>query len=220
MFACDDIDLFISLTLSSVINPIMNDDAWCFCLFFSSFFCSSSSDTGTQFIASVCISINLLYLWKVPNQLVGAPLVTDVTLICNVEASPKAINYWQRENGKIMSRKIFNISFFIKWCFFLRSNFHFHFNFISIYSTIHDTSESFSIKCRQVELFFYETNLFEFLFIDSHICCFFLLLLVTPIRRNDNFKWSLSDDRNRELNVCLHDDFSRPKNPEIRYGRL
>jgi len=38
---------------------------------------------------------------------VGAPLVTDVTLICNVEASPKAINYWQRENGEII------IQFFI-----------------------------------------------------------------------------------------------------------
>lgn len=49
---------------------------------------------------------------KVPNQLVGAPLLTDVTLICNVEASPKAINYWQRENGKIMNWKIFNFSYF------------------------------------------------------------------------------------------------------------
>lgn len=38
-------------------------------------------------------------LIQVPNQLVGAPPNTDVTLICNVEASPKSINYWQRENG-------------------------------------------------------------------------------------------------------------------------
>lgn len=42
-------------------------------------------------------------LVQVPNQLVGAPVLTDVTLICNVEASPKAINYWQRENGKLTS---------------------------------------------------------------------------------------------------------------------
>uniref|UniRef100_A0A182MKD4 Ig-like domain-containing protein n=1 Tax=Anopheles culicifacies TaxID=139723 RepID=A0A182MKD4_9DIPT len=41
-------------------------------------------------------------LIQVPNQLVGAPLGTDVTLICNVEASPKAINYWQRENGEMI----------------------------------------------------------------------------------------------------------------------
>lgn len=41
-------------------------------------------------------------LIQVPNQLVGAPVGTDVTLVCNAEASPKAINYWQRENGKCM----------------------------------------------------------------------------------------------------------------------
>lgn len=40
-------------------------------------------------------------LIQVPNMLVGAPLGVDITLVCNVEASPKAINYWQRENGKL-----------------------------------------------------------------------------------------------------------------------
>lgn len=39
-------------------------------------------------------------LIQVPNQLVGAPVDTDVELVCNAEASPKAINYWQRENGE------------------------------------------------------------------------------------------------------------------------
>jgi hypothetical protein len=37
---------------------------------------------------------------QVPNQLVGAPLSTDVTLECYVEASPKSINYWVRHTGK------------------------------------------------------------------------------------------------------------------------
>lgn len=41
-------------------------------------------------------------LVQVPNQLVGAPTGTDVTLQCHVEASPKAINYWTRENGKLI----------------------------------------------------------------------------------------------------------------------
>lgn len=40
-------------------------------------------------------------LIQVPNMLVGAPIGVDITLVCNVEASPKAINYWQRENGKL-----------------------------------------------------------------------------------------------------------------------
>nr|CAH7751255.1 unnamed protein product [Callosobruchus chinensis] len=39
-------------------------------------------------------------LIQVRNQLVGAPVNTDVTLQCHVEASPKAINYWTRESGK------------------------------------------------------------------------------------------------------------------------
>ncbi|KAI4488075.1 hypothetical protein M0804_004923 [Polistes exclamans] len=33
----------------------------------------------------------------VPNQLVGAPLGTDVVLECYVEASPMSINYWVKE---------------------------------------------------------------------------------------------------------------------------
>ncbi|CAH2102646.1 unnamed protein product [Euphydryas editha] len=41
-------------------------------------------------------------LVQVPNQLVGAPTGTDVTLQCHVEASPKAINYWTRENGEMI----------------------------------------------------------------------------------------------------------------------
>ena len=39
---------------------------------------------------------------RVPNQLVGAPLSTDVVLECFVEASPKSINYWVKDNGKIL----------------------------------------------------------------------------------------------------------------------
>lgn len=50
-----------------------------------------------------CFPLSVHPLIQVPNQLVGAPLGTDVTIICNVEASPKAINYWQRENGKIIT---------------------------------------------------------------------------------------------------------------------
>ncbi|CAH1121558.1 unnamed protein product [Ceutorhynchus assimilis] len=41
-------------------------------------------------------------LIQVPNQLVGAPVNTDVTLQCHVEASPKAINYWTRESGEMI----------------------------------------------------------------------------------------------------------------------
>lgn len=45
-------------------------------------------------------------------MLVGAPLGVDITLVCNVEASPKAINYWQRENGEYGEHKKNNSTFF------------------------------------------------------------------------------------------------------------
>lgn len=44
---------------------------------------------------------------QVPNMLVGAPLGVDIVLVCNAEASPKAINYWQRENGESYVHKYF-----------------------------------------------------------------------------------------------------------------
>ena len=37
---------------------------------------------------------------QVHNQLVGAPLGSNITLDCVVEASPKPINYWARDTGK------------------------------------------------------------------------------------------------------------------------
>lgn len=46
---------------------------------------------------------------QVPNQLVGAPLGTDVTLECNVEASPKSINYWLRDTGMYNLNKLLKL---------------------------------------------------------------------------------------------------------------
>uniref|UniRef100_A0A1B0ARW7 Ig-like domain-containing protein n=1 Tax=Glossina palpalis gambiensis TaxID=67801 RepID=A0A1B0ARW7_9MUSC len=39
---------------------------------------------------------------QVPNQLVGAPLGTDVQIECHVEASPKSINYWIKDTGEMI----------------------------------------------------------------------------------------------------------------------
>lgn len=38
---------------------------------------------------------------EAPNQLLGAPLGTDVKLECNVEAFPNTINFWLK-NGQEM----------------------------------------------------------------------------------------------------------------------
>ena len=39
---------------------------------------------------------------KVPTQVLGAPLGSDVTMECQIEASPKPVNYWTRENGDML----------------------------------------------------------------------------------------------------------------------
>jgi hypothetical protein len=36
----------------------------------------------------------------VPNQLLSAPLGTDVILECFVEAYPRSINYWVKDKGE------------------------------------------------------------------------------------------------------------------------
>lgn len=42
-------------------------------------------------------------LIRVSNQLVAAPITSDVHVQCYVEASPKAMNHWMRDNGKHFS---------------------------------------------------------------------------------------------------------------------
>ena len=39
---------------------------------------------------------------QVHNQLIGAPIGSNITLDCLVEASPKPINYWARDTGKCL----------------------------------------------------------------------------------------------------------------------
>lgn len=38
----------------------------------------------------------------VPNQLVGAPTSTNVTLECLTEAHPRSINYWMYQGGMLL----------------------------------------------------------------------------------------------------------------------
>ncbi|KAJ8914087.1 hypothetical protein NQ315_014283, partial [Exocentrus adspersus] len=42
-------------------------------------------------------------LIRVSNQLVAAPIASDVHVQCYVEASPKAMNHWMRNTGKHFS---------------------------------------------------------------------------------------------------------------------
>ncbi|KAL6423052.1 hypothetical protein ACFW04_010497 [Cataglyphis niger] len=62
-------------------------------------------EDGTEIISRAGVSggkTKIHPMVQVPNQLVGAPIGTNVTLVCHVEASPKAINYWTRESDEMI----------------------------------------------------------------------------------------------------------------------
>ncbi|XP_064292801.1 lachesin-like isoform X3 [Plodia interpunctella] len=66
------------------------------------YLCIAANGVPPSVSKRIMLHVHFHPLVQVPNQLVGAPSGTDVTLQCHVEASPKAINYWTRENGEMI----------------------------------------------------------------------------------------------------------------------
>ncbi|KAG8040477.1 hypothetical protein G9C98_002473 [Cotesia typhae] len=66
------------------------------------YMCIASNGVPPSVSKQMMLHVNFHPMIQVPNQLVGAPAGTNVTLICQVEASPKAINYWTRETGEMI----------------------------------------------------------------------------------------------------------------------
>ncbi|KAI8438355.1 hypothetical protein MSG28_010918 [Choristoneura fumiferana] len=58
------------------------------------YLCIASNGVPPTVSKRILIKVHFHPVIQVPNQLVGAPLGTDVTLECYVESSPKSINYW------------------------------------------------------------------------------------------------------------------------------
>ncbi|KAF7992171.1 hypothetical protein HCN44_001496 [Aphidius gifuensis] len=67
------------------------------------YMCIASNGVPPSVSKQMMLHVNFHPMIQVPNQLVGAPIGTNVTLICHVEASPKAINYWTRESEEKLS---------------------------------------------------------------------------------------------------------------------
>ncbi|XP_073987625.1 lachesin-like isoform X2 [Rhodnius prolixus] len=84
-----------SLTLSKVTRSEMGV-----------YMCIASNGVPPTVSKRLMLQVHFHPLIQVPNQLVGAPSGTDVTLQCQVEASPKAINYWTRQSGEMIVRSI------------------------------------------------------------------------------------------------------------------
>ncbi|GFG37787.1 hypothetical protein Cfor_07819 [Coptotermes formosanus] len=66
------------------------------------YLCIAANGIPPSVSKRVMVHVHFHPLIQVPNQLVGAPTGTDVTLQCHVEASPKAINYWTRDTGEMI----------------------------------------------------------------------------------------------------------------------
>ncbi|XP_020281032.1 lachesin-like [Pseudomyrmex gracilis] len=61
------------------------------------YLCIASNGIPPAVSKRISINVHFPPVIHVPNQLVGAPLGTDVVLECFVEASPKSINYWVKD---------------------------------------------------------------------------------------------------------------------------
>ncbi|XP_075155999.1 dpr-interacting protein alpha [Haematobia irritans] len=67
-----------------------------------SYLCIASNGVPPSVSKRISLSIHFHPVIQVPNQLVGAPLGTDVQIECHVEAFPKSINYWIKDSGEMI----------------------------------------------------------------------------------------------------------------------
>ncbi|KPI94793.1 Lachesin [Papilio xuthus] len=66
------------------------------------YLCIASNGIPPSVSKRIVIKVHFHPVIQVPNQLVGAPLGTDVTLECYVESSPKSIVYWVRDSNEMV----------------------------------------------------------------------------------------------------------------------
>ncbi|XP_054285920.1 lachesin-like [Macrosteles quadrilineatus] len=66
------------------------------------YFCIASNDVPPAVSKRITLNVNFPPVIKVPNQLLGAPLGTDVQLECSAEAYPNTINYWKKNMDQVI----------------------------------------------------------------------------------------------------------------------
>ncbi|XP_015603649.1 lachesin [Cephus cinctus] len=67
------------------------------------YLCIAKNEVPPAVSKRVFLSVNFPPSAKVPNQLLGSPLDTDILLICMIEAFPRTINLWSRRDQVIMN---------------------------------------------------------------------------------------------------------------------
>ncbi|GFG28149.1 hypothetical protein Cfor_08243, partial [Coptotermes formosanus] len=66
------------------------------------YLCIASNDVPPAVSKRITLNVNFAPVVKVPNQLLGAPFGTNVSLECHVEAFPNTINYWVKNRGEML----------------------------------------------------------------------------------------------------------------------
>ncbi|XP_069672623.1 lachesin-like isoform X2 [Periplaneta americana] len=84
------------------------------------YLCIASNGVPPSVSKRIMVNVHFHPVIQVPNQLVGAPLSTDVTLECYVEASPKSINYWVRDTEMVISSDKYEVKLISKSLFEVR----------------------------------------------------------------------------------------------------
>ncbi|XP_054724354.1 neurotrimin-like, partial [Uloborus diversus] len=73
------------------------------------YLCIASNGVQPAVSKRIVLSVNFAPMIWIPNQLVGAPIGTDVTLDCNLESYPQSVTYWNREGGiMVLTNEKFN----------------------------------------------------------------------------------------------------------------
>ncbi|RLU24781.1 hypothetical protein DMN91_002871 [Ooceraea biroi] len=78
------------------------------------YLCIASNGVPPSVSKRMMLHVHFHPMIQVPNQLVGAPIGTNVTLVCHVEASPKAINYWTRQSDEMIINNTRHAMFEVK----------------------------------------------------------------------------------------------------------
>ncbi|XP_034828625.1 lachesin-like isoform X2 [Maniola hyperantus] len=75
------------------------------------YYCIASNGVPPTVSRRYHVQVHFIPQVKVTNQLVGAPLGSDVELQCYIEASPKAMNSWSREDSLVSDKLLENPKF-------------------------------------------------------------------------------------------------------------
>ncbi|XP_065335206.1 lachesin-like isoform X4 [Cloeon dipterum] len=75
------------------------------------YLCIATNGVPPSVSKRIIVDVEFLPMIWVPNQLVGAPAGTDVTIECHTEAFPRAISYWVYDTAMLLSTKKYITSF-------------------------------------------------------------------------------------------------------------